>query len=306
MQIKNHAFASIAGTHTQNDGRVRIQLMSDLHLDTYTGPYAGSARILRHPDADLVVVAGDIGDGPSRLGQLRKMLGAGPIVMVAGNHDVMGLWWHSSIEVLKAEAEKHDIVLLENEEWQFKGIRFLGCTLWTDFEIYGLHNFAELTRRVPECLPEYGAIAVANAAAPDFSSPGGARLLRPSDVIDRHHASRAWLHEKLQTMDDQATVVLTHHLPHKKSVHPQYHGAASTGGFASNCEELFYQPCNPVYWFHGHTHHCVEYLEYRTTVVCRPMGYPRMNSAKGLTENLAFDALGPLLCVPRCSAPSLP
>lgn len=320
MQSKNSPYIVNAGIVDKNNRLVRLQLISDLHLNSYTGQYAEAVRIRRHPDADLVVVAGDVGDGPSCLGQFRNLLGAGPIVMVAGNHDVMGLWWHNGIEVLKAEARKHGIVLLENEEWQFKGIRFLGCTLWTDYELYGPQHVKELIAKVPGCLPEYRAIGVASKLvqtkdlAPTYFqhqlkgslNHSTIRSLSAIDVIDRHKASRAWLLEQLQDESDQPTVVLTHHLPHRKSIDPKYLGKVSTGGFASNCDELFVQPKKPVYWLHGHTHHSVEYVENETSVMCRPMGYPRTSSAEGLTENLAFDALGPLLCVLQPATNTLP
>jgi hypothetical protein len=75
------------------------------------------------------------------------------------------------------------------------------------------------------------------------------------------------------------TVVVTHHGPHRGSVHPRYQNAL-TGGFVSACEDLILAG-RPHLWVHGHTQNCADYLVGATRVICNAHGYGN--------ENQAFD-----------------
>lgn len=308
-------FMQYSNSFTDRSNRsseLRLQLVSDLHLDTHD--HAGNLLtqgLRRHPLADLVVIAGDVGNGIASLGRLRQLFGPGPIVMVAGNHDLCGLWWHNGIEQLKEEAKKYDIVLLENEAWEFGGVRFLGCTLWTDMELYGARYLDQMVTQIPRCLPEYSRIPVAT----DLTCCGimplesisqhiqgneardAVEWLSPINVIRRHRMSRRWLKEQLKHSCPAPVVVITHHLPLARSLSPVFKNMLSCGGFASNCDELFELPCSPAYWFHGHTHHSVRYRHQATEVICNPLGYPTAKSMDNTSgekyefENVLFEPL---------------
>ncbi len=71
------------------------------------------------------------------------------------------------------------------------------------------------------------------------------------------------------------TVVISHHLPHERSMNAQYASAITNGAFISNLDELFDLPGSPDFWLHGHTHASANYKVGRTQVVCNPLGYPR-------------------------------
>ncbi len=283
---------------------LKVQCVSDLHLDINDRRGTTPNSSWEHPGADVVAVVGDIGNGVESIRRLRELFPTKPIVMVAGNHDFYGLWWHNGVDLIRAEAEKYDIVFLENESWQFGGVQFHGCTLWTDFDVYGIENRAYLMKVVPGMIADFQWIGVAKddygrAALPQtykqhllmgrmmgYLKRNDVRSLEPQDVIAKHWESRKWLTQQLSVKAHLPTVVLTHHLPHPMSVAEQYRNSASNGAFVSNCEELFDLPGAPDFWLHGHTHVPVEYVKGRTVVSCNPMGYPLSG---GLMENPQFN-----------------
>ena len=68
------------------------------------------------------------------------------------------------------------------------------------------------------------------------------------------------------------TVVITHHAPSEKSVHPRYANNLLTPAFASDLEDLM-EGDRVALWIHGHTHDVFDYEVYGTRVVCNPRGY---------------------------------
>lgn len=93
--------------------------------------------------------------------------------------------------------------VLENDELLLGSVRFLSCTLWSDFTAGGAE---ELERSMAFCgrlLNDYELIA--------WSEDG--RTLRPQDTRAPHLASRRWLAERLAVPHDGPTVVITHHAP---------------------------------------------------------------------------------------------
>jgi len=72
-------------------------------------------------------------------------------------------------------------------------------------------------------------------------------------------------------------VVITHYLPARASVHPQYKGSVLNPFFLCDMEELI-QAKEPALWFHGHTHTSVDTLVGETRVVCNPLGYGQENA----------------------------
>lgn len=297
--------------------RCRIQLVSDLHLDANT--WIDPSVPWTHPQADLVVVAGDVGNGTSHFALLRKLFPDVPILMVAGNHEFFGLWWHSALGAIRIEAAKYDIDLIENESRTIGGVQFLGCTLWTDFDFYGRKNRASLMEKAPSMVLDYGHIGHAGLTGKPYlpdtytehrllmsmlalsdpmnqtvPTPKGIRALRPMDTVKRHHDSKAWLSEQLRVPSSVPRVVMTHHLPHEGSVAPIYASAISNPAFVSRCNELFELPGSPDFWFHGHSHLGARHRVGRTEVISNPMGR-RLRS--GDNENDSFDR-GLLIDIP--------
>jgi predicted phosphodiesterase len=89
-------------------------------------------------------------------------------------------------------------------------------------------------------------------------------------VHETNAAHVAFLAENMRRGD----VVVTHHLPHPRSVDAQYAGEPSNRFFlAANAAPLVEAGLAQL-WIHGHTHLPCDYVEHGTRVVCNPLGYP--------------------------------
>ena len=117
---------------------MRIQLFSDLHLerDPSFRPYIA-------PGTDVIVLAGDIGSyqSGSRLHtsdfglELFAPAPGGPAVLfVPGNHEFDGLDFATTTARLRATCARLGITWLDREVVTLGAVRFLGTTLWSDFD----------------------------------------------------------------------------------------------------------------------------------------------------------------------------
>jgi hypothetical protein len=79
-------------------------------------------------------------------------------------------------------------------------------------------------------------------------------------------------------------VVITHHAPSPKSIHPRFAGSAINACFVSDVESLMGAQ-RAALWIHGHTHDSFDYTVSGTRVVCNPRGYSKNN----VNENPLFD-----------------
>ncbi|MDZ4188305.1 MAG: metallophosphoesterase [Hydrogenophaga sp.] len=235
---------------------MRILIYSDLHLEShsFTPPRAAVKQ------ADVVVLAGDIKEGGG-LASARKMFPDKEIVYVAGNHEFYDDHWGRALARMRSQAKNLSIHFLENNEVTLDGIRFLGCTLWTDFLFFGpkLEDLVKL-----ECcryMPDYRAIWVNDdkqdlAQCNEFGFPPK-RLVNPDDIQRLHRQSRTWLEAAMAEGDPAKTVVVTHHLPHQRSVARRYKQHRTSGAYASRLPADLIQRCG--LWVHGHSHDSVNH-----------------------------------------------
>lgn len=86
---------------------------------------------------DSVVLSGDIHKGNLGVYWARKAWPDKHLVYVAGNHEFYRSDRVKTLEKLRYAANEINVHFLENYEAIIDGIRFLGCTLWTDFNLFG-------------------------------------------------------------------------------------------------------------------------------------------------------------------------
>jgi predicted phosphodiesterase len=246
---------------------MKLHVLSDLHLSQ-----AGFEPPAT--DADVVVLAGDIARPREAIAWAQRF--AQPVLYVAGNHEFYGSRVAGTRELLRELCAGTRVHLLDDGEVRLQGVRFLGTTLWTDFDIFG-----------PGPARETG-IAAASRFMRDFQRirlrDDEDTLLTPehSEALFRGHA--AWLQERLAEPHDGPTVVITHHAPSPRSIHPRFVGAPVNVCFVSDLEHLLGRDRVQL-WIHGHTHDSFDYEVAGTRVVCNPRGYFR----DGRQENAAFD-----------------
>jgi len=260
---------------------MRLLVLSDLHIEV--APF--TAQPLQ---VDLVVLAGDIHNGAPAIPWARAAFPNHPIVQIAGNHEFYDGEYHAVLAGLRAAAREEGVHFLENDAAVFQGVRFLGCTLWTD------HRVLEAPGRAP-AMPAAQAMAASRRANPDFSAirlaqapHAGAqpRAFTPEDAADLHQRSKDWLAGELAQPFAGPTVVVTHHLPSWRSVNPLYASSPSNAAFVSDLDPLVERA---DLWIHGHTHASCAYAAGRARVVCNPRGYPKASADAVTFENPAFD-----------------
>lgn len=233
---------------------MNIRVMSDLHREFF--------KFVPDPiQADVVVLAGDISSEDRGVEWACRAFQNTPIVYVLGNHEFYGSAYEEVLERSRRAANKVGVHLLDCGEVVLNGVRFLGATLWTDFQTADSTNSdaAFAMWRARQGMTDFSVIKYR-----------GGRL-SPEATREFHLSARDWLKSKLAAPFEGKTVVVTHHLPHRNSIDPQFHGDPLNPAFASHMPDLVRPPV--TLWIHGHTHCSCDYGIEGTRVVCNPRGY---------------------------------
>jgi predicted phosphodiesterase len=202
---------------------MRIQLFSDLHLerDPTFRPYIA-------PDTDVVVLAGDIGSYQpgSRLGStdfglelFAPALGAPcPVVLfVPGNHEFDSMDFAATTERLRATCARLGITWLDRQVVIVDGVRFMGTTLWSDFDALAMSE-PDITRQLAM---RNKAMRAANYyLSKNTTLTDGAQVLAEG-LREMSLACQAWLRSALAAPFDGKTVVVTHFAPSLLSADPR-------------------------------------------------------------------------------------
>lgn len=282
---------------------MKIQVMSDLHMEFFNASNQHLGKIQVHPEADVIVLAGDIDTGfysLKRAVELFRDFGAW-VIFVPGNHE----FYNQKMEdILKFCNHNYDGVTMltglkeyGQTEITLNGVKFVGGTLWTDFKLY------EGSRRMPTVEE---AKTVGGGALNDFYKIEGKHgTFTPQESIDLHNEMIKNINEELDKPFIGKKVLITHHGVHLNSVHPKYwadsrylNSPKKLPGeslnwmlnpcFTSNLPELLGKVDLAI---HGHTHESLDYRLGKTRVVANPRGYPLTYGTNMAFENPSFDPL---------------
>lgn len=242
---------------------MKLTLLSDVHVE-----FDNDVPSI-NPEATLVVLAGDIHrhvrgiDVANELNTWRQV----PVIVLAGNHE----FYRAEIDGLLVEMRKRagycrDIHFLERDSVVIDGVRFLGCTLWSDFSINGPEQIRHHMRIAQQRVNDFHLIRYRG------------KLFKPEDAAALYKESYAWLEAELKKPFAGKTVVVTHFAPHRAAIHPRYlqNGVldALTPYFVTDCSALM-RSYSIDAWLYGHTHHSVDVLvENGTRLVSNQRGYP--------------------------------
>lgn len=280
----------------QHNHPVNIQLLSDLHLESH--PHLTVAPA---PGADLLVLAGDIGSyqngsllssleiadfGLARFSPLPVAQGGAgwptPVLFLPGNHEYDGLDFEITHARLRETCERLGMLWLERETVLLGGVRFVGCTLWTDFDALTTDPFGRREVTPGEQLKaREKAFRAANFYLKKNHAFHAGEPMLAEGVRAQGLESQAWLRQALAVPFDGPTVVVTHFAPSLISADPRYGLVPGTAGFCNALDDLL--PLADV-WLHGHLHCATDYVAHGCRVVANPLGYAH----KG--EQVAFQA----------------
>jgi 3',5'-cyclic AMP phosphodiesterase CpdA len=229
---------------------VRIRIYSDIHLER--APFSPPES-----DADVVVLAGDIANGAAGIEWARATFRP-PVVYLAGNHEYYEGEFESVQAAMRA-ASGGGVELLDCTRIVIAGVRFLGCTLWTDYSLAPESERPAVIEDSRKLNPDYKLIR------------WGSRSFSPEDAIALCTRQRAWLTAELARPFPGETVTITHFAPHPRSIAPAYVNHRANPAFVVDLDEAMGPP---ALWIHGHTHTYFDYRVRGTRVICNPRGYP--------------------------------
>ena len=250
---------------------MKIQLLSDLHLEVHP-----QLQIAPAPGADVLVLAGDIGS------YQRGSLLAGddhgltrfsprhgwptPVIYLPGNHEYDALEFDEAHAHLRATSERLGMHWLEQESLVIDGIRFVGTTLWADFDA-----LVDPADDIGTALKKRGkAMRAANFYLEKTGTTRHGAPFLADAVREQSLASQAWLRDALATRFEGPTVAVTHFAPSLASADPRYGLTPGTAGFCNALDDLL--PCATL-WLHGHLHCPSDYRRNGCRVVANPLGY---------------------------------
>ncbi|HSI47779.1 MAG TPA: metallophosphoesterase [Ideonella sp.] len=277
---------------------MKIQLMSDLHLERDPGFVPVPV-----PGVDLLVLAGDIGSyqAGSRLkdddfGLARfSPQGAGAawpeVMFLPGNHEFDHQEYGATYDRLRGLCEQLGITWLESEVLVRGRVRFIGSTLWSDFDALAPAD-ASVTQQLQ--LREKAFRAANFYLRKNTSLQDGQPMLAEA-VRGLSLASQAWLREQLARPFDGSTVVVTHFAPSLRSADPRYGVNPGTAGFCNAMDDLLPQA---EVWMHGHLHCFNDYtvqgcsaegLPWACRVVANPLGYANKGEQAAYRPGLLIE-----------------
>ncbi|GAB3644704.1 metallophosphoesterase [Ramlibacter alkalitolerans] len=223
--------------------------------------------------ADVLVLAGDIANGLEAVDFFGHW--PVPVLYLPGNHEFYGHEFQKLRQQLRSECEGTSIRFMDDDVVDFGGVRFLGSTLWTDYRLQLNRTQRQLMEHAQQRISDHFRIRMPHDQR--FST---------ADALREHEKSRAWLDAELAKRYDGKTVVVTHHGPHRLSVHPRYAGDPLNAAFVSDLSDLV--PKADL-WLHGHVHDSFDYRVGRCRIVANPLGYPRSTNFAREAKDVVFE-----------------
>jgi hypothetical protein len=251
---------------------MRIKQMSDLHLEFDANFFPKNEE-----KADLLMLNGDICmgayldkgiDSPYHIKSLDFLnffefcsKEYENVLYNPGNHEYYKGYIDKTDDIIRKYLSVFpNIHFLNDNAWEKDGITFLGSTLWTDMN----HNDPITEQVLMNGMNDFRIV--------NWKKEGYGGRFRPSDAAFFHRRTLKFFDEYTAGLDN--VVIMSHHAPSFKSVHPQYHNDTQMNyGYYSNLDEFILDRPQIKLWTHGHMHNCFDYMIGDTRVVCNPRGY---------------------------------
>jgi len=245
---------------------VKIQLLSDLHLETEAFDPEPA------PGAEVLVLAGDV---DSTWAGLKRFAGwPAPVIFVPGNHEFDRRDVDAARLELRELCQEMGYILLDNaaiviSDAQGRRVRFVGSTRWSDFDLFGQES-RERAMRAAAYFQQY------------MAATRGGQAFDAAAVRDLSLQCRQWLQEQLALGEAsehwEATVAITHFAPSIRSADPRYGKQPGTASFCNDDEALM---PGARLWLHGHLHCQFDYKLGDTRVLCNSRGHAHKGEPAG-------------------------
>lgn len=270
---------------------MKISLVSDLHLEF------GYQEL---PGGDVLILSGDIVEAKTaakHFHQTKPVLlephmsypcseffkyecaKYNQVFYVLGNHEHYTGTFQETKSILENICPSN-VTILENECVEYQGVRFLGATLWTN-----LNNRCPMTEyTLKQGMNDYRYITW-------YDKELDVRYkMTPLITAEMHNETLAYFKSELENNQDKKYVVLTHHAPTFKSIHPSFqHEYYMNGGYMSELSEFILDHPNIHTWTHGHVHNHNDYFVGSTRVISNPRGYNGYEKDTGFDPDFTFE-----------------
>ena len=264
---------------------MKIQILSDLHNEFLRGDnvpfnhhWSGS---IPETDADIIVLAGDIDTGQRGADWAieESVRLSKPVIYVLGNHEFYRHEYSSLKNEVSDLCDGTDVHCLDYGELIYRGLRFIGATLWTDYAV---------DTRLPQDLSMfYVEKGLADHKVISYKYGDKTRRFTPLDALSIHKNELSWIEKQLAQPFDGKTVVITHHGPHPVCRHPDYPMSDIGSAFYSDLSRLI-ERFDIDLWIYGHTHANLDTVISSTRILSNQAGYPGEN-VKGFDAGFVLD-----------------
>jgi predicted phosphodiesterase len=276
---------------------MRIQLLSDLHLER-----APDWQPKPLPDIDVLVLAGDIGSyqtgswlqgddfGLRRFSPRAAQAPCKRVLYLPGNHEFDSQEYDATYARLRALCAELGIEWLDRETLVIDGVRFVGATLWADFDALAASE-KSLTLQLRQ---REKAFRAANYYLRKYTTLKNGAPVLAEGWREMSLSDQAWLRRALELPFEGITVAVTHFAPSLRSADPRYGLVPGTAGFCNSMDDFL-----PLadFWFHGHLHCRNDYVvrgqrdgrEWSCRVVANPLGYIGKGEQADFREDLVIE-----------------
>ncbi|MGL4404286.1 MAG: metallophosphoesterase, partial [Notoacmeibacter sp.] len=249
--------------------KTKFWILSDLHQEFSSCTWNPSPADI--PEHDALILAGDTHSPATDSIIFAERLTDKPVFMVCGNHEFYGTVMKDELaRAKKCAAESPNVTLLENDVVTFNDVRILGCTLWTDFELFGQNSLRRAIYDAGKGMNDYRRIKRISATS------GRTRPITPQETLDAHRASAQFLETELGRSEggnnQPRTIVITHHAPHPNGLNPSSKTDPLSVAYASDLTAMI-ETHQPDLWVFGHTHTACNFTIGKTRLISNARGY---------------------------------
>ncbi len=239
----------------------RIFAISDIHTEFYDSAESVFNSI-NWPDADILVLAGDVGNPTTKLGVFGRFISLcskkyGQVIYVPGNHEYYGCNFdRKSVDhLIELTCEMFGVHFLNRKSVVVNGIRFIGDTMWSLINAKSTRLINDFNRGVFAHQVDY---------VGEFID--GYRFIQ-KELLESMNGSE--LNPKTEPV-----VVVTHHLPTRRLIHPKFDDYPGNSAFYSDVLDSLKITPNCLLWFCGHTHEFGITNLPNGKCIANPLGYP--------------------------------
>lgn len=222
------------------------------------------------PVADILVLAGDIGYIGHESYELHPFWdwvsnNFRQVVVVPGNHEFYGGWDLNNLH------NGMQVYIRDNVQWYYNSVIMIDGT---EFILSPLFSTIQ---------PDAKAIITSRLA--DFTHiEQDSERLTVEGYNKLHAECRAFLETVFATPKTDRRVVVTHHAPSFKCVHPDFVGSILNCAFYNDMDNLI-EKSGADYWIYGHSHRNTGEVKIGdTTLLSNQLGYVH------LKENRSFGS----------------